>query len=325
MRIVRHYEHGAPAVLRVEEVERPQPGPGEVLIRSEAIGVTFAEVQRRQGIPIGGHADLPGAPGGDVAGIVEELGEGVSNVEVGDRVVVDVDHGAYADYVVADSAWIITIPETMDAAEATLLPSPAQTAYHAIKEAGQLQPGETILIDAASGGVGHLAVQIAKAMGAGKVIATASTQAKLDFVRSLGADVTINYTDEDWDEQVKAATDGRGADVVLETVGGDILTKSVQLTAQFGRLVFYGSASGNIQPIHPLALSRMKTVAGFALYAMLYNKPEAIAAGQRELLDMIGSGKVRPIVHERLPLEDAVKAHELMEARAQLGKVVLIP
>ncbi|MCF2436705.1 zinc-binding dehydrogenase [Streptomyces thinghirensis] len=123
----------------------------------------------------------------------------------------------------------------MDAAEATLLPSPAQTAYHSIKESGRLKPGESILIDAASGGVGHLAVQIAKAMGAGKVIATAGTQAKLDFVRGLGADVTVNYTDDDWDEQVRAATDGRGVDVVLETVGGDILTKSVALTAQFGR------------------------------------------------------------------------------------------
>ncbi|MEW2608837.1 zinc-binding dehydrogenase [Streptomyces sp. NPDC047880] len=325
MRIVRHYEHGAPTVLRVEEAEKPQPGPGEVLIRSEAVGVTFAEVQRRQGIPIGGHATLPGAPGGDVAGVVEALGEGVTNLSVGDRVVVDVDHSAYADYVTADAAWAITIPDTMDAAEATLLPSPAQTAYHAIKESGQLRAGETILIDAASGGVGHLAVQIAKAMGAGKVIATASTQAKLDFVRDLGADVTVNYTDDDWDDQVRAATDGRGVDVVLETVGGDILTKSIALTAQFGRLVFYGSASGDIQPIHPLMLSRMKTVAGFALYAMLYNKPDAIAAGQRDLLDMIASGKVRPIVHERLGLEEAVKAHELMEARAQLGKVVLVP
>lgn len=325
MRIIRHYEHGAPTVLRVEEVEKPQPGPGEVLIRAEAIGVTFAEVQRRQGIPIGGHADLPGAPGGDVAGTVEAVGESVTGVRVGDRVVADVDHSAYADYVVADSAWLIVLPDTIDAAEATLLPSPAQTAYHAIKEAGQLKPGETILIDAASGGVGHLAVQIAKAMGAGKVIATASTQAKLDFVRGLGADVTVNYTDEDWDEQVKAATDGRGADVVLETVGGDILTKSLQLTAQFGRLVFYGSASGTIQPIHPLALSRMKTVAGFALYAMLYNRPDAIAEGQRDLFNMIGSGKVRPVVHERLALTDAVKAHELMEARAHSGKIVLIP
>ncbi|MGW2255593.1 quinone oxidoreductase family protein [Kitasatospora sp. NPDC001660] len=325
MRIVRHYEHGAPSVLRVEEAEKPQPGPGHVLIRTEAIGVTYAEVQRRQGIPIGGHAGLPGAPGGDVAGTVEAVGGGVTNVRVGDRVVVDVDHSAYADYVTADAAWLITVPQDMDAAEATLLPSPAQTAYHALKEAGQLKPGETVLIDAASGGVGHLAVQIAKAMGAGKVIATASTAAKLDFVRSLGADVAINYTDADWDEQVRAATDGRGADVVLETVGGDVLTKSVELTAQFGRLVFYGSASGDIQPVNPLMLSRMKTVAGFALYAMLYNRPEAIAAGQRDLLEMIRTGRVKPVVHERLPLEDAVKAHELMEARAQLGKVVLVP
>jgi NADPH2:quinone reductase len=325
MRIVRHYEHGAPSVLRVEEVERPQPGPGEVLIRSEAIGVTFAEVQRRQGIRIGGHADLPGSPGGDVAGTVEALGDGVTNLAIGDRIVADVHHGAYADYAVADAKWAIPIPASLDAAEATLLPSPAQTAYHAIKESGQLKPGETILIDAASGGVGHLAVQIAKAMGAGLVIGTASSQEKLDFVRELGADITINYTDDDWDEQVRTATNGRGADVVLETVGGDILTKSVQLTAQFGRLVFYGSAGGNIQPINPLALSRMKTVAGFALYAMLYNMPDAIAAGQRDLLDMITSGKVRPVVHTRLSLDEAVKSHEIMEARTHFGKVVLVP
>jgi NADPH:quinone reductase len=161
MRIVRHYEHGTPSVLRVEEAETPQPEPGEVLIRAEAIGITFAEVQRRQGIPIGGHADLPGAPGGDVAGLVEALGEGVENLRVGDRVVVDVDHSAYADYVTGNAAWAIKIPDGLDAAEATLLPSPAQTAYHALKEAGRIKPGDTVLIDAASGGVGHLAVQIA--------------------------------------------------------------------------------------------------------------------------------------------------------------------
>ncbi len=325
MRIIRHYEHGAPSVLRLEEVEKPQPGPGQVLIRAEAIGVTFAEVQRRQGIPIGGHASLPGAPGGDVAGTIEAVGEGVSDFAVGDRVVGDIDHSAYADYVVAGTDWLIKIPNDLDAAAATLLPSPAQTAYHAIKEAGRLQPGQTIVIDAASGGVGHLAVQIAKALGAGKVIATASTQAKLDFARELGADVTVNYTDEDWVDQVLAATDGRGADVVLETVGGDVLLKSLNITAQFGTLVFYGSASGDIPPIPTLALARMKNVAGFSLYAMLYNKQDAVAEGQRHLLELISSGRIKPVVHERIPLEDAVKAHELMEARAQLGKIVLVP
>ncbi|WP_030343396.1 quinone oxidoreductase family protein [Streptomyces californicus] len=325
MRIVRHYEHGAPSVLRLEEVEKPQPGPGQVLIRAEAIGVTFAEVQRRQGIPIGGHAGLPGAPGGDVAGTVEALGEGVTGFAVGDRVVGDVDRDAYADYVVTGTDWLIKIPQDLDAAAATLLPSPAQTAYHAIKEAGRLRPGQSIVIDAASGGVGHLAVQIAKALGAGKVIATASTQAKLDFARELGADVTVNYTDEDWTDQILAATDGRGADIVLETVGGDVLLKSLGITAQFGTLVFYGSASGDIPVLPTLALSRMKNVAGFSLYAMLYNKQDAVAEGQRHLLDLIASGEVKPVVHDRLPLDEAVKAHELLEARAQLGKIVLVP
>jgi NADPH2:quinone reductase len=325
MRIVRHHEHGAPSVLRLEETAKPQPGPGQVLIRAEAIGVTFAEVQRRQGIPIGGHAELPGAPGGDVAGTIEAVGEGVTGFAVGDRVVGDVDHSAYADHVVTGADFLIKIPQDLDAAEATLLPSPAQTAYHAIREAGRLQPGQTIVIDAASGGVGHLAVQIAKALGAGKVIATAGSKAKLDFVRELGADVAIDYTDEDWVDQVLAATDGRGADVVLETVGGDVLLKSLGITAQFGTLVFYGSASGDIPPIPTLALSRMKNVAGFSLYAMLYNKQDAVAAGRRHLLDLIASGQVKPVIHKRLPLEEAVTAHELMEARAQLGKVVLVP
>ncbi|MFJ4732450.1 zinc-binding alcohol dehydrogenase family protein [Streptomyces sp. NPDC088770] len=325
MRIVRHYEHGAPSVLRLEEAEKPRPGPGQVLIRAEAVGVTFAEVQRRQGIPVGGHAELPGAPGGDVAGTVEAVGEGVTDFAAGDRVVGDVDHSAYADYVVTGAEFLIKIPQDLDAAEATLLPSPAQTAYHAIREAGRLQPGQTIVIDAASGGVGHLAVQIAKALGAGKVIATVGSKAKLDFVRELGADIAIDYSDEDWADQVLAATDGRGADVVLETVGGDVLLKSLGITAQFGTLVFYGSASGDIPPIPTLALSRMKNVAGFSLYAMLYNKQDTMAAGRRHLLDLITSGQVKPVIHQRLPLGEAVKAHELMEARAQLGKVVLVP
>ncbi|MFE7337983.1 quinone oxidoreductase family protein [Streptomyces griseus] len=325
MRIIRHYEHGAPSVLRLEETEKPQPGAGQVLIRAEAVGVTFAEVQRRQGIPVGGHAGLPGAPGGDVAGTIEAVGDGVTGFAVGDRVVGDIDRNAYADHVVAGVDALIEIPQDLDAAAATLLPSPARTAYHAIREAGRLRPGQTILIDAASGGVGHLAVQIAKALGAGQVIATAGAQAKLDFVRELGADVTINYSDEDWTDQVLAATDGRGADIVLETVGGDVLLKSLGITAQFGTLVFYGSASGDIPDLPALALSRMKNIAGFSLYAMLHNKLDAVAEGQRHLFELIASGQVRPIVHDRLPLDEAVKAHELMEARAQLGKIVLVP
>ncbi len=326
MRIVRHYEHGSPSVLRVEEVETPRPGRGQALIRTEAVGVNFAEVQRRQGLPIGGPAELPGAPGGDVAGVVEAVGPGVAGVAVGDRVVAGVWHGAYADYVLADAAGVIAIPSGMDAGEATALTSPAQTAYHALTASGRLKPGETVLVDAAAGGVGHLAVQFAKVLGAGKVIATASTASKLDFARSLGADVTVNYTEPDWAEQVHAATDGRGVDVILETVGDDVLRQSVALLAQFGRLVFYGSAAGfNIPPVNVVDLIDMKTVTGFSLYAILFSQPEVAAAGLRAVIEMISAGTVKPVVHARIGIDDAAKAHELMEARAQLGKVVLVP
>ncbi|GAA4608366.1 NADPH2:quinone reductase [Actinoplanes octamycinicus] len=326
MRIVRHYNHGDPSVLRVEEAPKPAPGPRDVLIRVEAIGVNFAEVQRRQGLPIGGPAELPGAPGGDVAGTVEAIGDDVTGVQPGDRVVAGVWHGAYADYVTADATSLLAIPDGVDAGQATALLSPAQTAYHAITAGGRLQAGETILIDAAAGGVGHLAVQIAKALGAGKVIATASSPAKLEFARSLGADVAIDYTKDGWAEEVLAATDGKGADVILETVGGDILRQSIPLIAQFGRLVFYGSAAGfDIPPVSVVDLIDMKTVTGFSLYAIMFTQPEVIQAGERDLVNMLATGKLKPVVHTTLPLDEAAKAHELMEARAQLGKVVLVP
>ena len=329
MRVIRHYEHGGPEVLRLEEVDTPTPGPGEVLIRAEAIGVNFADVQKRQGVPMGGPARLPGAPGGDVAGTIEAIGEGVTTAKVGDRVVAGIRDNAYADYVVSPANHLFFIPAGVNAAEATALPSPGQTAYHALQSAGQLKPGDTVLIDAAAGGVGHLAVQIAKAMGAGTVIATAGSQAKLDFVKSLGADHAFNYTQDDWTDKVLEVTGGRGVDVLLETVGNDILTQSIGVVATFGRLVFYGAAGAatgsGIPPINVLSLIDMKAVTGFSLYAIMFKKPDVFAAGQADLIDMVTSGRVKPIIHAELPLEDAAKAHELMEARTQLGKVVLIP
>lgn len=326
MRIVRYHEFGAPSVLRVDDAAKPAPVAGEVLIRVEAVGVNFAEVQRRQGIPIGGPAELPGSPGGDVAGVVEAIGAGVVDVAVGDRVVTEVHQDAYADYVVAPARGLLHVPAGIDAAQATALTTPAQTAYGILKFSAAVRPGETVLVDAAAGGVGHLAVQIAKALGAGTVIATASSEEKLSFAKSLGADHAFDYTSDDWADKVLEVTGGKGADVVLDTVGGDILLKSLDVLATFGRLVFYGSASGaDIPMINPMHLFGMKTVAGFSVYAMLYKRPEEFAAGQRELLEFVLAGKVRPIVHTSLSLDEAVKAHEVMEARSQLGRVVLVP
>ncbi|MFD4173229.1 MULTISPECIES: quinone oxidoreductase family protein [Streptomyces] len=325
MRIVRHHAFGAPDVLRVEEAPRPEPGAGQVLIRTEAVGVNFAECQRRQGIPVGGPATLPGSPGGDVAGVVEALGEGVSEVSVGDRVVTGAPFDAYAEYVVARADWLFPVPESIDAAQATSMPIPAQTAYHVIATAARLARGESMLITAAAGGIGHLLVQLGKALGAGRVIAAAGSAAKLDFVRGLGADVAINYTDEDWDEQVRAATDGRGADVVLETVGGDILRRSVGLIAPFGRMVVYGTAGGELPAVEIADIFDNRTVMGFSMWGVMAHRPQEMADGAKALLDLVGSGRVSPVIHARIPLDRAGAAHALMEARSQLGRVVLVP
>lgn len=325
MRIVRHHEFGAPSVLNVEEADRPALGPGEVLIRTEAVGVNFAECQRRQGIPVGGPATLPGSPGGDVAGVVEQVGEGVDQVRVGDRVVTGVAVDGYAEYVVTNADWLFAVPEGIDAGQATSLPIPGQTAYHVITTAAKLQPGESVLITAAAGGIGHLLVQMAKTLGAGQIIAAARGAEKLAFAASLGADVTVDYSEDGWEEKVRAATGGRGVDVALETVGGDVLTKSVNLTAQFGRTVVYGAAGGELPAIEVGDIFDNRTVMGFSMWGVMGNRPDVMAAGARELLDMVSSGKVRPVVHAELPLKDAAAAHELMESRSQLGRVVLVP
>ncbi|POX42889.1 oxidoreductase [Streptomyces sp. Ru73] len=326
MRVVRYYEHGDPSVLRLEEARKPEPGPGEVLIRAEAIGVNFADVQKRQGLPIGGPATLPAAPAGDVAGVVEAVGAGVSQVSVGDRVVAPVRYGAYAEYVTAYAATVFPVPGSIDAAQATALPSPGETAYHVLTTVGRLEPGETVLINAASGGIGHLLVQLARARGAGRIIGTVGSPAKLDFIRSIGADVAVCYGHEDWVDEVRAATGDKGADLVLETVGNEVLKHSIELAARFGRIVCYGGASGERPPaISPWDFVDMKSLHGFNLYALFQDRPDVVAAGRRELLGYVESGQVTPVVHSRLPLAEAAKAHELMEARVHTGKVVLIP
>jgi len=194
MRIIRYYEHGDASVLRLEEAARPVPGPGEALIRVEAIGVNFADVQKRQGIPMGGRLRLPGAPGGDIVGVVEAVGEGAPADVTGSRVVTSLYGNAYADHAVADVRQLFPVPDGVTPAQATALSTPVQTAYHTLMLAGRMALGETVLVDAAAGGVGHLALQIAKAKGAGTVIATAGGEAKLDFARALGADFAFDYT-----------------------------------------------------------------------------------------------------------------------------------
>ncbi|UGY93018.1 quinone oxidoreductase family protein [Streptomyces gobiensis] len=328
MRIVRMHEYGDPGVLKTEEAPVPGPGPGQVLIAAEAISVGFAQTQMRRNIfpapmwqPV-----FPITLGGDVVGRVAALGPEVSGVQVGDRVGAFTLHGAYADYVVVDADTLLPVPEGLDAAQATALPSPGPIASGTLGTAG-MAAGQTVLVHAASGGIGHLSVQLARAAGAGLVIGTASSPEKLEFVRALGADAAVDYSRTGWADKVREATGGRGVDIVLDSVGGDVLREGIGLLAPFGRLVFYGSAGGGLEipKVSPMELIRLKFLTGFALSTWRDTRPQEYAQNHARLVKALGDGTVRHAVHATLTLTDVAKAHELIESRAHTGRIVLLP
>ena len=325
MRTVRYHEYGGPEVLKVEEVDVPVPGEGQVLVRTTAIGANFVDTKFRRGPSAGTlfSRPLPGSPTGDVVGTVEATGPGVDPGLTGTRVAALVDKEAFADFVLANAAWLAEVPSDLDDVAASVLPNPAPVALRVLR-AGQLKAGETVLVHAAAGTIGHLATQLAKLEGAGTVIATAGSAAKLDFARAHGADVAIDYTRDDWQEQVRAAAPG-GVDVVLDSVGGTTLRQSVDLLAPFGRLVAYGAASGEFGDIPVRNLIRLGSVTAFSLLAWIAAAPKQAAAEVAELTGHLAAGRLTVSVHTRLPLDEAVAAHRILDNRAQLGRVLLIP
>jgi len=324
MRIVRYHEHGDPEVLRVDEVPPPEPGPGQVRIRTEAVGVNFGGLQERQGVFYARSVPLPASPGGDAVGVVDAIGEGVTGVRPGDRVASIIFQNAFADQVLARARDLVHVPAGMRAAEATMLSSPAQVGLEVVK-AARIAAGETVLVHAAAGAIGHLVVQMVVARG-GRVIAAANSAEKLGFARELGAEHGVDYSRDDWDEQVRAVTGGAGVDVVLDSVGADITGRSIALLRPYGRLVFYGSAGGgkSLPTVSMEELAGIRYVTHFTMSA-LDADVAAIAETAREVVDLVSSGAVRPVVHAELPLTEAAKAHRLMEERTQLGRVVLLP
>ncbi|WP_371583890.1 zinc-binding alcohol dehydrogenase family protein [Streptomyces sp. NBC_01314] len=324
MRRVRYYEYGDPDVLTMEETDIPTPGPGQVLIRVEAIGANFVDTKWRRGPSSGAlfQRSLPGRLTGDVVGTVEAVGPGVDTHHVGQRAA-GLAEDAFADYVVTDTQWLAPVPDALDLGAASMLPMGAPVALRTLR-AGRLAPGETVLIHAAAGGIGHLAVQLAKLLGAGTVIATASSPAKLDFVRKYGADIAVDYTDSGWPEQVRKAAP-RGVDVVLDSVSGQTLQQSLDLLAPFGRIVIYGAASGALAGIPPTSLFALKSVTGFSLLAWRAADPEQARREMTEAASYLTTRQLRTAVHARLPLAEAATAHRLLESRSQLGRILLLP
>ncbi|MCX6022042.1 MAG: NADPH:quinone oxidoreductase family protein, partial [Chloroflexi bacterium] len=282
---------GGPEVLQIEDAPRPALGPGQVLVRVHAAGINFSETRRRGG-RYGPAGPYPFIPGGEACGVVEEVAADVTSVRQGARVIATTPGGSYAEYAVAAADSLILMPDSMDFVQGAAFRVTALTAYQILVTMAHLEPGESVLVHSAAGGVGSVAVQLARALGAGTIIATASSPAKLELARTLGAAAGVDYTAGPWAEQVLALTEGRGADVILDAVGGPVFEESLKALASFGRLVLYGSASGVDTSFEPRQIMpKNQTVMGFSTAPMRL-RPEAHLRAVKEMLNLVASGQV---------------------------------
>jgi putative PIG3 family NAD(P)H quinone oxidoreductase len=323
MRAVVAQGTGGPEVLSVTEVPEPSPGPGEVLLQVVAAGLNRADLLQRRGFypPPPGASDIIGM---ECSGRILQLGEGVSGLEVGQEVCALLAGGGYAEKVAVPAGQVMPVPAGIDLVTAAALPEVAATVWSNVFMVAGLRPDETLLVHGGAGGIGTFAIQLAHALGA-RVATTGGTAEKLDFCRSLGADITIDYHEQDFVQEVRAATGGHGADVVLDNMGAKYLARNVDVLALEGRLVVIGMQGGSKAELDLNALLRKR---GAVIATSLRSRPvegkSAICAGVVEhVWPLVAERAVRPVVHTTMPLAEAVAAHELMESGAHTGKILL--
>lgn len=323
MRAVVCREWGGPESLALEEVAEPgAPGAGQVRIAVRAAGINFADTLMIRG-KYQVKPDFPFSPGLEIAGIVEEVGSGVTSVRPGDRVMALLDHGGYAERAVARAADVFPIPDSMDFETAAGFPIAYGTSHVALWERAGLKPGETLVVHGAAGGVGLTAVEIGKAMGA-TVIASAGSAEKLEVASGRGADHLIDYRTEDIRARVKELTGGAGADVIFDPVGGDVFDASLRCIAWGGRLLVIGFAEGRIPQI-PANILLVKNCAAVGVHWGAYRQhaPAIVAESFRTLFRWFEEGRIRPHISHRLPIEENGEAMRLLIERRSTGKVVL--
>ena len=315
-------EFGPVESHNVEEIEDPRAEAGQVVIDVKAAGVSFPDVLIVKG-KYQFQPPFPFSPGGEVAGVISEVGEGVVDWKVGDRVIAMTGNGGIAEKVVAFEMTLMPLPETMDFKDGAAFPLNYGTTYHALKQRGQLQAGETLLVTGAGGGVGTTAIEIGKAMGA-KVIAAASTDEKLEIAKNLGADEVINYSDGELKEKVKALTDGLGADVIYDPIGGDIFLQCMRCVNWKGRVLVIGFASGPIPEVPTnLALLKGCSIVGVFWGRFTGAEPEENSQNFNELFALHAEGKLKPQITKSYSLDDAAEAISSLENRKAIGKVVI--
>ena len=332
MKAIRYERFGGPEVLQYLDLPDPTPGPRQLLIETVAIGVNFPDIRERLGIynkaetRVGG-VQLPQVGGLAVAGTVVAAGPQTS-VEVGRKVVALMKKGAYAQLALAEEALCAVLDNEADNASLAVLAGfagQAACAHLLLQASTTLWPGESLLVHGAAGGVGGLAVQIAKALGAGLVIGTASTAERRDFVLTLGADAAISYDEPGWTEKVRELTSGHGVDVLIESIGGDVFEQNFEALAVFGRYLLLGSTRGPGEPFAPRRLmTKSQALIGFYL-PVFYDRPELIGNALRFLADGHKTGQIKSRVDEVLPLSQAAEAHRRLESREVRGVIVLDP
>lgn len=323
MRYIEITQPGGPEVLQLSEGPSPQAGQGEILIKVAAAGVNRPDVAQR----LGTYPVPPGAspiPGLEVCGEVVAVGEGASRFNSGDIVCALVNGGGYAEYVAVPQGQCLPVPEGLSTIEAAALPETFFTVWTNVFDRASLKSGETFLVHGGSSGIGTTAIQLAKAHGA-TVYATAGSKEKCVACENLGADLAVNYNEQDFVEVLKSATDGRGIDVILDMVGGDYVARNAELAALHGRIVIIATLRGKSSEISLIPiLMKCLVVTGSVLRPRTDEEKAAIAASLLEhAWPLIEAGTVKPVIHSTFPLEDVAKAHELMESSKHIGKIVL--
>lgn len=322
MKAAVYYETGDPGVLRYEEVPDPAPGSGDILVDVEAVSIEGGDTLNRRGGDLG---SVPHIVGYQAAGTVAETGAGVEAFAPGDRVVTVGLDGSHAERRVVPAAFAWRIPDALDTDRAACIPVPFGTADDCLFEFGRLQPGETALIHAGAGGVGIAAIQMAKRAGA-RVLATASSDERLERLRAFGLDEGINYVTHDFVAEARRLTEGRGVDVVVDSVGGTTLQGSLHSLAYRGRCVTVGDAGR--APVEQVDISMLRpnnqTLSGYFLGAELLLAPRARAMIARHL-DEVARGELQVVIDRSFPLSDAAGAHAYIESRQAFGRVLLVP
>ena len=323
MKAVLCKEYGPPESLVIEDIPSPRPGKGQVVITVKACGVNFPDTLIIEG-KYQFKPALPFSPGGEVSGIVKELGEGVNTVKVGDRVIAFTGWGGFAEEVVTEAAKLIPIPGDIDFATAASFTLVFGTAHHALKDRAHIKPGETLLVLGAAGGVGLASVELGKLMGA-RVIAAASNEEKLEVCKQHGADDVINYTNEDLRESIKTLTGGNGVDVIVDPLGGNYSEPALRSIAWNGRFLVIGFAAGDIPRI-PLNLTLLKgcSIVGVFWGSFTEHEPRHNQENLQELLTWLAEGKLKPHISATYPLERAAGALNDVLNRKVKGKVVLL-